>query len=79
MTLGNKIFRIDLKAAEDEPTNWYVATSRDLAGLVTQGKGIDDTIANVKDAIRAYFDGHPPHHLLEVRIVVQDIDAQPVK
>ncbi|MFA5896692.1 MAG: type II toxin-antitoxin system HicB family antitoxin [Thermoplasmata archaeon] len=70
MVSGKRTFHITLEPAEDEPTDWYVATSRDLPGLVTQGKGIDDTVANVKDAIVAYFDGRPPAYSLDVRVVV---------
>lgn len=62
--------RVILELAEDRPTEWYVATSPDLPGLVTQGKGLDDTVANVKDAIAAFFDGRPPAYSLEVRVVV---------
>lgn len=65
-----KVVRIVLEPAEDRPTEWYVATSPDLPGLVTQGKGIDETVANVKDAIAAFFDGKPPAHTLDVRVVV---------
>lgn len=65
-----KVFRILVEPAEDSPGEWYVATSPDMPGLVTQGKGLDDTIANVKDAILAYFDGKPPAHSLDVRVAV---------
>ncbi len=62
--------RAVLEPAEDEPTEWYVATSPDLPGLVTQGRGIDETVANVKDAISAYFEDDPPPYFLELRIVM---------
>jgi len=65
-----KVFHIVVEPAEDSPGKWYLATSPDLPGLVTQGKGLDDTVANVKDAIRAYFDGKPPAHSLDVRVAV---------
>jgi predicted RNase H-like HicB family nuclease len=48
----------------------YVATSPNLRGLVTQGKGIDQTLENVKDAISALFKGHPPAYMLEVKVLV---------
>jgi|GEM_PF-2638968 len=70
MSARRKVFRIVLEPGEEEPTDWYVATSPDLPGLVTQGKGIDETVANVKDAISAFYDGNPPAYSLEVRVVV---------
>jgi len=70
MSAPRKVFRAVLEPAEDRPTEWYVATSPDLPGLVTQGKGLDDTVANVKDAIVALFNGRPPAYSLEVRVVV---------
>ncbi|MGI0148990.1 MAG: type II toxin-antitoxin system HicB family antitoxin [Thermoplasmata archaeon] len=70
MSALRNVLRVVLEPAEDRPTEWYVATSPDLRGLVTQGKGIDETVANVKDAIEALFDGKPPAYSLEVRVVV---------
>jgi predicted RNase H-like HicB family nuclease len=70
MGAPRKVLLVVLEPAEDRPTEWYVATSPDLPGLVTQGKGLDDTVANVKDAIAAFFDGRPPVYSLEVRVVV---------
>ncbi len=70
MSAPRKVLLVVLEPAEDRPTEWYVATSPDLPGLVTQGKGLDDTVANVKDAIAAFFDGRPPAYSLEVRVVV---------
>ena len=70
MASGRKGFRVVLEPADEEPRGWYVATSPDLPGLVTQGNGIDETVANVQEAIRAYFEGKPPRYSLEVRVVV---------
>ncbi len=70
MRAQRKRFKVILEPAEDHPTDWYVATSPELPGLVTQGKGIDETIENVKEAISAYFDGRPPAYSLDVRVVV---------
>ncbi len=71
MVARKKVFRIVLEPAEDTPTEWYVATSPNLPGLVTQGRGVDETIENVKDAIVALFRGRPPPHGLEVKILVR--------
>ena len=65
-----KVYRIVLEPAEDTPSDWYVATSPNVPGLVTQGKGFDETIANVKDAISALFKGKPPSYTLEVKVLV---------
>lgn len=70
MSAPRKVLRVVLEPAEDRPTEWYVATSPDFPGLVTQGKGLDETVANVKDALAAFFDGRPPAYSLEVRVVV---------
>ena len=70
MAASKKVFRIVLEPAEDTPTEWYVATSPNLPGLVTQGRGVDETIENVKDAIVALFRGHPPRYALEVKVLV---------
>jgi len=70
MTARRKVFKIVLEPAEDMPTEWYVATSPNLPGLVTQGKGFDETVDNVKDAISALFHGRPPAHILEVKVLV---------
>jgi len=64
------MIKVVLEPAEDSPTEWYVATSPNLRGLVTQGKGVDDTIENVKDAIEALFKGKPPEYTLEVKVLV---------
>ncbi len=65
-----KLFHVVLEPGEDKESEWFVATSPDLPGLVTQGRGIDETVENVKDAISAFHDGHPPTYTLEVRVVV---------
>ena len=70
MASRRRVFKIVLEPAEDEPTEWYTATSPTLPGLVTQGKGLDEAVANVRDAISAYFGGKPPAYSLEVRVVV---------
>src|SRR3990170_1295835 len=44
MTARRKVFKIVLEPAEDTPTESYVATSPNLPGLVTQGRGVDETI-----------------------------------
>jgi predicted RNase H-like HicB family nuclease len=70
MAVRKKVFKIVLEPAEDTPTEWFVATSSNLRGLVTQGRGVDETIENVKDAIRALFKGEPPECTLEVKVLV---------
>jgi len=70
MAARKRHFRIVLEPAEDAPTEWYVATSPNLRGLVTQGRGIDETVENVKDAISALFRGQPPAYTLEVKVLV---------
>ena len=70
MAARTKVFRIVLEPAEDIPTEWYVATSPDLPGLVTQGKGMDETVRNVKEAVSLCFDGNPPAYRLDVRVAV---------
>ena len=70
MAARKKFFKIVLEPAEDAPTEWYVATSPNLRGLVTQGRGVDETIENVKDAISALFKGEPPAYALEVKVLV---------
>jgi len=70
MAARTKVFHIVLEPAEDVPTKWYVATSPDLPGLVTQGKGMDETVRNVKEAVSLYFDSDPPAYRLDVRVVV---------
>ena len=70
MASRKRIIKVVLEPAEDSPTEWYVATSPNLRGLVTQGKGVDDTIENVKDAIEALFKGKPPEYTLEVKVLV---------
>ncbi len=70
MRAARRIFTVILEPAEERPSDWYVATSPDLPGLVTQGKGLDDTVGNVKDAVSAYFGGNPPLYALEVRVIV---------
>ena len=70
MVRPRKVFNIVTEPAEDTPTEWYMATSPDLPGLVTQGKGVDETIEMVKDAILAYFDPKPPAYTLDIRVVV---------
>lgn len=73
MPARKRIFRILLEPAEESPTEWYVATSPNLRGLVTQGRGIDETVANVKDAISALFRGEPPSYTLEVKVLVPSV------
>ncbi|HKZ64339.1 MAG TPA: type II toxin-antitoxin system HicB family antitoxin [Thermoplasmata archaeon] len=70
MAARKRIFKIVLEPAEDKPKEWYVATSPNLRGLVTQGQGIDETVENVKDAIAALFRGRPPAYALEVKVLV---------
>ncbi len=70
MASRRRVFKVVLEPAEDSPTEWYVATSPSLRGLVTQGKGLDETIENVKDAIQALFKGRPPEYTLEVKVLV---------
>ena len=70
MAARRKVFKIVLEPAEDTPTEWYVATSPSLPGLVTQGRGFDETIENVKDAISALCRGKPPAYTLEVKVLV---------
>jgi len=70
MAVRKKHFKIVLEPAEEGPTEMYVATSPNLRGLVTQGRGIDRTVENVKDAISALFKGDPPAYTLEVKVLV---------
>ncbi len=70
MAARKRHFKIVLEPAEDAPTDVYVATSPNLRGLVTQGRGIDETVENVKDAISALFRGQPPAYTLEVKVLV---------
>lgn len=70
MASRRRVFKVVLMPAEDSPTEWYVATSPNLKGLVTQGKGVDETIENVKDAIGALFKGKPPEYKLDVNVLV---------
>jgi len=65
-----KVVRVVLESAEEGSRDWYVATSPDLPGIVTQGKGIDETVANVREALSAFFDGKPPAHNLDIRVMV---------
>src|SRR3989304_1303871 len=50
MAARKRIFKIVLEPAEDKPKEWYVATSPNLRGLVTQGQGVDETVENAKAA-----------------------------
>jgi len=70
MASKKRVIKVVLKPAEDSPTERYVATSPNLRGLATQGRGVDDTIENVKDAIEALFKGKPPEYTLEVKVLV---------
>ena len=70
MASRKRVFKVVLEPAEESPTEWYVATSPNLRGLVTQGRGVDETIENVKDAIGALFKGKPPEYTLEVKVLV---------
>jgi predicted RNase H-like HicB family nuclease len=38
------------------PEGWFVATSPDLPGMVTQAKSKDDLIEMINDAVLTYFD-----------------------
>ena len=70
MARRRRVFRIVIEPAEETPTEWYMATSPDLPGLATQGRGLDETLAMVKDAILAYFDLKPPAYALDIRVLV---------
>ena len=70
MARRRRIVRIVLEPEEGAPAEWYVATSPDLPGLVTHGRGVDATIKNVKGAMIAYFEGKPPAYTLDVRVLV---------
>ena len=70
MARRRKVFRIVIEPAEETRTEWLMATSRDLPGLVTQGRGVDETIEMVKDPMVAYFEGKPPAYTLDIRVVV---------
>jgi len=73
MARRRKVFRILIEPAKDTPTEWYMATSPDLPGLVTQGRGLDGTIEMVRDALIAYFEGRPPAHALDIRVSVPGV------
>jgi len=73
MARRRRVFRIVIEPAEDTPTEWHMATSPDLPGLVTQGRGLDDTVEMIKDALVAYFDGKPPAYALDIRVSVPGV------
>ena len=42
--------RVTMIFEEAEMDGWWIASSPDLPGVLTQGKGLAETIANFKDA-----------------------------
>lgn len=54
---ANLIYPVIVEHFNDEDGEYYVATSPNIKGLVTQGDTINELVANVQDAIGGWIDG----------------------
>lgn len=56
--MAERVFRVVITPDED---GWYVAECVDLPGCVSQGKGEEEALENVRDAIRGYLESLKKH------------------
>ncbi len=52
--------------------NWYVAT--DIAsGIASQGKTIDDSLSNLKEALSLYYEDNEPKNVPDVFLTTMEV------
>ena len=68
--MANPTVSLPLTAAVTRDGGWYVARCLEVE-VASQGRSIEEALANLKEALELYFDDIPPPELAEHPLVTQ--------
>lgn len=63
---------------KDSETGWFVAEVPSLPGCVSQGKSKEDTLENIKDAIKGYvvsLKKHPEERVFDNKVEIEAVSV----